>query len=143
MADLGQLRMPYRGTTLDALGSGIRQNPAYSGIAPYGTRYADSLQSQPTAKGMGFFGMVPSNAGGGGVGASSSELSSSFEQGGQTIEHPLMVPTLTADELKHLLSGAEPTPAIYDKAEKFALDRIKQGKSPFAGPEDLRLPVPK
>jgi hypothetical protein len=125
------------------LGSGISQNAAYEGIAPYGIRYADSLSSQPSAKGMGYFGMVPSNAGGGGIGASSSELSSSFEQGGKTIEHPLMVPTLNAQELQHLLSGAEPTDAIYKKAQDHALMRIGQGLSPFSGPQDLRYPVPK
>ncbi len=128
---------------LQQLGGGISQNPAYGGIAPYGMRYADSLQSQPSAKGMGYFGMVPSNAGGGGVGASSSELSSAFMQDGKMIEHPLMVPSLSIPEMQHLLSGAEPTAAIYEKAQAHALQRIKQGLSPFAGPQDLRYPVPR
>src|SRR5690242_1044081 len=121
MADLGALRRPYQNaSTLGELGSGI---------APYGTRYADSISSTPSAKGNGFFGMVPSMAGGGDA---SSELSSAFTHNGQMIEHPLMVPTLNAQELRHLLSGAQPTPEIYDKAESHALMRIKQGLSPFA-----------
>ncbi len=120
MADLGQLRMPYRGVTMDSLGSGI---------APYGIR-----NSGQSVKGQGFFGMIP-HAGGSG----SSELSSEFDG----IEHPLLVPTLSAEQIRHLLSGSEPTPEIYDKAESHALMRIKRGLSPFAGPEDLRYPVPK
>lgn len=131
MADLGALRRSYQNAaSLGNLGSGI---------APYGTRYADSINSVPSAKGNGFFGMVPSIAGG----DASSELSSAFTHKGQIIEHPLMVPTLSAEELKHLLSGAKPTPEIYDKAETHALMRLEQGKNPFAGPEDLRYPVPK
>jgi len=109
-----------------------------AGFNPFGGRYADSLSSPMTLKGMGYFGAIPAAGG-----QRSTEISSSFEHGGKTIEHPLMVPTLTAEELKHLLSGAQPTPEIYDKAQSWALQRLKAGLNPFAGPQDLRYPLPK
>ena len=70
------------------------------------------------------------------------ELSSSFELDGKVIQHPLIVPTLTAQELQHLQMGGEPTPDIYSKAQQFALSRLQQGLSPFATPQDLRMPMP-
>ena len=102
------------------------------GLAPFGLRY-----SGEGAKGLGYFGALANPAGG-----VSTELSSEFEHNGQTIEHPLLVPTLTRDEIGHLLGGGEPTQAIYDKARAFALQRIGNGFNPFAGPTDLRYPLP-
>src|SRR6185312_16118142 len=92
------------------------------GLAPYGQRY-----SGVGVKGNGYFGPL-AHAGG----ALSSEISSEFDHNGKTIEHPLIVPTLNADELNHLLSGGQPTPPIYQKAQQWAIQRINQGKSPFA-----------
>ena len=54
----------------------------------------------------------------------------------------MIVPTLTKGELDHLLSGKEPTDEIYNKAESWAKSRIEQGKSPFAEPTEVRMPVP-
>ena len=104
-----------------------------SGIAPFGLRHSGT-----GAKGRGYFNTVQRPDGG-----VSTELSSEFEHGGQTIEHPLMVPTLSLAELQHLMGGGEPTAEIYDKAQSHALSRLKQGLSPFSGPSDLRYPVPK
>ena len=118
------------------LGSGINQSSGM-GINPYGGRHADSLNSPMSMKGLGYFGRVPHSGG-----QTSTELSSSFTQDGKTVEHPLMVPGLTADEMRHLMSGAKPTAAIYKKAQDFTLSRIDQNKSAFAGPQDLRLPNP-
>ena len=73
----------------------------------------------------------------------STELSSEFEHEGKTIEYPLIVPTLSIKELDHLLSGEKATNEIYDKAESWAKSRIKEGKSPFAQPDELRMPAPK
>jgi hypothetical protein len=109
------------------------QSPLGSGIAPYGIRH-----SGEGVKGGGYFGPVPNPKGG-----VSTEISSSFDQGGKTIEHPLMVPTLSPQEMQHLLSGAEPTPEIFQKAQAHALQRIGINKSPFAGPQEIRYPVPR
>ena len=117
-----------------SLGSGLNlYQPAPNGIAPFGLRYGGS-----GAKGLGYFGMLPNVSGG-----PSTELSAEFDSGGKTIEHPLLVPTLNNVEIMHLLAGLPPTPEIYDKAQSFALQRIGMGLSPFAGPTDLRYPVPK
>ena len=89
-------------------------------------------------KGGGYFGRLLNKQGG-----YSTELSSEFEHQGNVIEHPLMVPTLAKEELELLLSGAEPTDAIYRKAQDYALQRIQQGKSPFADSFGIKYPVPR
>jgi hypothetical protein len=119
---------------LGALGSGLRpgMNSAF-GLAPYGIRH-----SGDGAKGLGFFGAVP-HAGGG----YSTEISTEFDHNGRTVEAPLMVPTLSAQELRGLLSGADPGDSVYEKAMAHAVMRLQMGLSPFAGPTDLRWPMPK
>jgi hypothetical protein len=116
----------------DFLGS-----PNTNSLAPFGLRYSESLQDQPQIKGRGYMGAIPTSEG-----MPMTELSSSFELDGQVIQHPLIVPTLTAQEIQLLQMGGEPTPDIYSKAQQFALGRIQQGLSPFATPQDLRMPMP-
>ena len=116
----------------DFLGSSA-SNP----LAPFGLRYSESLQDQPQIKGRGFMGAIPTSEG-----MPMTELSSSFELDGQMIQHPLIVPTLLPQEIELLRMGGEPTPEIYQKAQQFALGRIQQGLSPFATPQDLRMPTP-
>jgi len=108
-----------------------------SPLAPFGLRHSNSVYDQPEIKGRGYMGVIPTS-----VGEPMTELSSSFEMNGQTIEHPLVVPTLSAEEIELLGMGGKPTPEIYQKAQQFALGRIQQGLSPFATPQDLRMPVP-
>ena len=107
------------------------------GMDQFGGRYADSLQSPLSLKGKGYFGELPTSDG-----RSATELSSAFTVDGKTIEHPLIVPTLTKTELDHLTNGGEPTREIYEKAQSWAMDRIKRGLNPFAGPNDLRPKTP-
>jgi hypothetical protein len=102
---------------------------AGGGIAPYGIRHGGQ-----GVKGRGYFG--PQRMPDGSV---ATEISSEVDG----MEHPLMVPTLSLAELQHLLNGAEPTPEMYEKAESHARSRIKGGMSPFAGPMELRFPVPR
>lgn len=86
-------------------------------------------------KGYGFFGPL---LGSDGV---STELSFDFDFGGQNIHAPLLVPGLSREEINHLLSGQQPTEAIYGKAVQHALSRRLVGRNPFASPTDLiRLP---
>jgi hypothetical protein len=121
-----------KGLFPDFLGSS-ESNP----LAPFGLRHSNSLFDQPEIKGRGYMGVIPTS-----VGEPMTELSSSFEMNGQTIQHPLVVPTLLPQEIELLRMGGEPTPEIYQKAQQFALRRIQQGLSPFATPQDLRMPSP-
>ena len=107
--------------------------------APYGMR------EDGTPKGTGWFGLLPSKDPKYPQGTVSSELSSTGNlQGpdGKPVLYPLIVPTLTHEELQHLLSGKKPTDDIYNKAEEFAAQRLKQGLSPFAN-LDEKVPLPK
>ena len=116
-----------------ALGGGI--TPGFSsmgGLAPGGIRH-----SGLAPKGLGFFGSIPNPAGG-----TSTELSSDFQYGKKNVDHPLLVPGLTREEIDTVLAGGKMTDSIYRKAQDFAIERMKRGLSPFAGPTDLRLPLP-
>lgn len=97
--------------------------------APYGTR------ENGTPKGSGYFGMLKRPDGN-----ASSELSFDFDAGGQNIFAPLMVPTLSKQELDHLLGGNSPTASIYRKAQDHAMQRIRDGKPTFAAPGEYYLP---
>lgn len=105
------------------------------GLAPYGTRFAEELGT-PTAKGKGYFGAIPDSEG-----RAMTELSSAYEQDGKLVQYPLVVPTLTKQELD-LLKLNNPNDTIYQKAEDWAKSRLGQGQSPFATPQDVRFPVP-
>jgi hypothetical protein len=96
-------------------------------LAPYGLRH-----SGEGAKGNGYFGPMRGREG------VVTELSAEDDDG----EYPLVVPTLTREELDHLLSGGEPTEMIYNKARSYAEKRKGAGKSPFADPSELRYPMP-
>ena len=108
-------------------------------LAPYGMRNLEQGQdiSQGTVKGKGYFGEVPTNQGG-----AMTEFSSAYEQDGKLISNPLIVPTLTKQELDLLKSGREPTPQIIKKAQDYAQKRMGSGQSTFATPQELRYPVP-
>ena len=110
------------------MGTGLKQLNGDEGLAPYGLRH-----SGEGVKGKGYFGELPTKSG-----RTATEISSENDDG----EYPLIVPTLTKKELDHLLSDAKPTDEIYDKAESWARDRKKNGKSPFASPTELRVPIP-
>ena len=94
----------------------------FKGVAPYGMRYGTIAP-----KGKGYFGELKRPDG-----YSSTELSSEFEYKGGKVEYPLIVPTLSEEEINLLLSGAAPTDDILDKAESWAKSRIDSGLSPFA-----------
>lgn len=112
-------------------------SPSGMGIAPFGVRYSESVKDQFEPKRLGYFGGIPSKEG-----KTMTELSSAFELDGKLIRHPLVVPTLTAEEISLLQSGAEPTQNIYDKAQAFAMSRIQKGQDPFATTHDVRFPIP-
>ena len=97
----------------------------------------DQKLTEGSVKGKGFFGGIPTQDG-----STMTEYSSAFEVGGKTVSYPLVVPTLTADELNLLRSTGEVTPEIEKKAQEYALSRLAEGKNPFASPQELRFPLP-
>jgi len=132
------------GEPLDIFGSdpfgrnylyGLRGNGDGQGLAPYGTRYAENLSQPTTAKRGGYFGNI------GTINNPMTEFSSAFEVGGRTVQYPLIVPTLTVDELQSV-RAKNITPEIDRKAQQFALDRLSRGQDPFATTQELRYPQP-
>lgn len=107
------------------------------GLAP--VRYLEEGQdiSQGTVKRKGYFGEIPTNND-----SMMTEFSSAFEVGGKTVQYPLVVPTLTVDELNLLRLTGEATPEIQKKAQEFALNRLSRGLDPFATTQELRYPQP-
>lgn len=118
-------------------GQGLRRLYSKSGLAPYGVRHDGSAP-----KGKGYFGEIANSRG-----DSMTEFSMTVPLLGREREIPLIVPTLTADEinvLKKVENGeiARVPNTIRMKAIDHAESRIKEGKSPFAGPTELRVPKP-
>jgi len=99
----------------------------------FGARYAESPSDPLEMKRKGYFGLLPTADG-----QVATEISSTDEQGRH---YPLLVPTLTQEEIMHLLQGNQPTEDIYNKAEMWAESRRKMGLSPFASPADMRVPM--
>lgn len=88
-------------------------------------------------KGLGYFGLIGRPAG-----QYSSELSVGVNLGNREMEIPSIVPTLSHDELNHLIGGGEPTTAIMNKAVQYARLRMQQNKPVFATPQDSVYPIP-
>ncbi len=107
---------------------GMAQEPE---AAPRGKDYGYGTRPDGTFKGPGFLGELKRPDGG-----ISTELSIGVNIDGKEIDIPLLVPTLTKEEIEHLLEGKELTDAIVDKAVKHAVKRRKEGRSPFYGEED-------
>lgn len=105
--------------------TGLNQAIAPS-VADYGMRLDN------TRKQNGYFGplMGPS-------GIPSTELSIGVNFDGKEQLIPSLVPTLNGEEVKYLLSGADPTKEIVDKAVSFARQRMAYGLSPFATNEEI------
>lgn len=83
-----------------------------------------------TNKGLGYFGEVQRRDGTG----FSTELTADAEFDGQTHTIPLMVPTLSREELDALVNDGPITDPVLNKAVDHARMRIAQGKSPYAQP---------
>lgn len=108
------------------------QNIVNSKVKGYGKR-ADG-----TEKGTGFFGELKMKDGSGSV---ATEISIGVNFGGKETQIPTLVPTLSKDEVDHLLKGLPPTPEIVQKAVDHAKARIAQGKSPFANDGQQQQPL--
>lgn len=94
-----------------------------------GKDYGFGKREDGSNKGMGYFGKLNRPDGN-----FSTELSIGVNLSGKQMEVPLLVPTLTNDEIKSVLSGQGPTKEMVDKAVQFAIERMKSGKSVWAQP---------
>ena len=92
------------------------------------------LRRDNTPKGSGFLGEIPTN-----TGQVMTELSIGVDFGHGEMEIPLIVPTLTPEEIDYLSGGGEPTRELVDKAVKHATERLQRGLSPFATPTEEAL----
>ena len=107
---------------------------ALKGIAPHGFRHVESVEDVSLPKGSGWMGYLPNQAGG---------VSTEISADNNGMQYPLLVPTLTKQEIDHLLANKQPTDDIYKKAEAFAKYRQEQGKSPFINSVgELKWPTP-
>lgn len=97
-------------------------------------------RADKTQKGMGFFGELKRP--GGGV---STEISVGVGINGKEMEIPLIVPSLSKEELDYLLKTPvkskrffdDMPPTILQKAMEHAKMRVDQEKSPFAEPGEI------
>jgi hypothetical protein len=94
-----------------------------------------------SAKGKGFFGELKRPDGN-----VSTEISVGVGINGKEMDIPLIVPTLTKQELQYLLNNdikgkkfmANMPKSIIEKAYDHAVIRVNEGKSPFAGPDEVQ-----
>ena len=104
--------------------------------AAYAAETANAWGYRPdgTPKGAGYFGSIPMADG-----QVMTEMSVGVNLGGRDMEIPTIVSTSTRAELDYLAAGNPPTDQMVRKAVNHALMRMSQGKSVWAGPEDLRI----
>lgn len=96
----------------------------------------------PGMKGLGYFGAIP-QPDYSPRGDYSTELAANMDVNGRRLDFPLLVPTLSPQELQHLMSGGTPTDEIYRKAIAHAMMRGYGAKDTFATQYDLPVPLPK
>jgi hypothetical protein len=100
--------------------------PTGERIAAYG------LRENRTLKGPGYFGEV-ANSDDPDLYATELPIRSRVrDEFDRPIWIPLVVPTLTREELAHLVDGGDPTKEMVQKAVEYALWRRMNKKSPFA-----------
>lgn len=114
----------------ELLSSPVR--PSKERVASYGSR------PDGTPKGAGYFGEIPHPKK---PGVFSTELSIGVNLDGEETQIPLLVPTLSRQEINAVVSGKD-TESIVKKAVEHARTRLQQGKSPYAGPDEI-YPLPK
>jgi hypothetical protein len=119
-------------------GVGLRLEDMYrpedqTGIAPNGLRYMESSTDQVTPKGDGYMGAIPVPQ----DNAIATEQSASDEKG----QYPLLVPTLSREEVDQVNSGQEVPQSVVEKATAYRNMRESQGQSPFADRVSLKVPV--
>lgn len=96
----------------------------------------DQIRVDGTLKGKGFLGELPRHDG-----KVSTEISIGVNFDGEERLIPSLVPTLSKEEIDHLLKDGGPTEVIISKAVEHAKKRMAEGKSPFAD-EGYQKPSP-
>jgi hypothetical protein len=105
----------------------------------------DNTRPDGSQKGGGFFGLLKRPDG-----KVSTEISIGLDMGGKEINVPLLVPSLTPEELNYLLQTDVESkdflknipPSIMEKAYIHAQERMKAGISPFALPDEIaKFPI--
>lgn len=115
--------------------------PNFYGEAP---RYnlATQKMDSPFNKGLGYLGPLTLDNEPGGT---MSEYARTSNIDGTDVEYPLVVPTLTRDEVRWLQTNVtehhnpKPPDSIERKAFEHAIMRLRQGKSPFASADEQNL----
>lgn len=105
--------------------------------------YGYGNRQDGTQKGKGYFGELKRPDG-----TVSTEISIGVGINGKETEIPLIVPTLSKKELNYLLVTpveskgfmSNMPKSIIEKAYDHATTRIKNGQSPFAGPDEIQEP---
>ena len=98
--------------------------------AAYSGNFNQSLRTDGTPKGYGWLGNLKGT--GKNAGHDMTEYSVGVEFDGKQYVIPSMVPTLSEDELNHILGGGEVTRPIMVKAVEHAKARMAEGKSVWA-----------
>jgi hypothetical protein len=112
--------------------------PNFYGGAPR-HNVATGKMDSPFNKGLGYFGPLALKDG------SMTEYSRTSSFDGTDVEYPLLVPTLTRDEVQwlqtHVGGNVKLTipPSIERKAADHAMMRMQQGQSPFASADEQNL----
>ena len=101
--------------------------PSKERMATYGNR------PDGTPKGAGYFGEIPHPKK---PGVFSTELSIGVNFDGEETQIPLLVPTLSRQDIDAVIAGKD-TDAIVRKAVDHAKMRLQQGKSPYAAPDEF------
>jgi len=105
----------------------------------------DNARPDGSQKGGGFFGLLKRPDG-----KVSTEISIGLDMGGKEINVPLLVPSLTPEELNYLLQTDVESKdflkniprSIMEKAYIHAQERMKAGISPFALPDEIaKFPI--
>jgi hypothetical protein len=96
-------------------------------ILKMGPLYNYTISPDGPVKGKGYLGELKRPDG-----KVSTELSVGVGFDGKETLIPLLVPTLTKDEIDFLLEGNKPTKEIFNKAVEHAKKRMREKKSPFA-----------
>ena len=116
-----------------------RESPPRYKVLPKGTRMREERGWDTFRQKIGHKGPQKMTDGSGRVVSDYPYQSSLIRDGVPTLI-PLITTNTTPEEMRHLLSGKEPTGDIIKGAEAFALGRIQEGLSPFyagAGSEKL------
>ena len=119
--------MPLNKQNQRLVGPGSRYSQNDEEILNQFDEHGYGLRPNGTPKGQGWLGPLPMTD-------NSGKIATELTIGVDGEDIPLLVPTLTQDEIDHLLSGGSPTREMVDKAVGFSHERRQKGLSVYADP---------